>query len=516
MLRFSITLALVFVSVTTSYAQGFNSTTNSTSILLHGGTILSYNNQTEAIEVIRNGSLLITNSRINSITSFIPSNLPSGTEIVDVTNKIISPGFVDTHRHLWQTAYRTIASNTTLGEYFLRYGESSQANTVFTPEDIYIGQLFGVYESLNAGVTSIVDHAHGTFSPDHAEASFQASIDSEARIWWGYGIHDLGPDHYSEDEQIADWQRLAKSPLNNGLAQVSLAWDGLTTTFTPSAINLTQTVYRISAELNVPVITSHYVSNPWVGNEVVQKLSDLSLLNTSIPLIFSHASGLTQSEAFLLRETNQHISITAESESHYGHLHPRSHLIQDQASLGIDTHFTFSADILTQSRLWLQETRYLLFKEFDETWAGMAANNPMSAQQAFFLATRNGGLALNRTDIGVLTEGAVADVTIFDTDAPNLLGFRDPIAAVILHANVGDVESVIVNGKFVKRDGKLVVTRSKAYEGLKTRFLNSAKRIQDIWANTTFPETVGTSFNPEFQWAELRRVDAQRGPGNGY
>lgn len=55
--------------------------------------------------------------------------------------KIVSPGFVDTHRHGWQTAYKTLGSNTTLAEYFDRYGEFTQAGTEFTADDIYLGQV---------------------------------------------------------------------------------------------------------------------------------------------------------------------------------------------------------------------------------------------------------------------------------------------------------------------------------------------------------------------------------------
>jgi len=62
---------------------------------------------------------------------------------------------------------------------------------------------------------------------------------------------------------------------------------------------------------------------------------------------------MSASDTDLLRQTNHYISITPKSEMHYSHDHPNSHLIQDQASLGIDTHFAFSSDILTQARLWL-------------------------------------------------------------------------------------------------------------------------------------------------------------------
>lgn len=85
---------------------------------------------------------------------------------------------------------------------------------------------------------------------------------------------------------------------------------------------------------------------------------------------------MTTGNAVILRQTNQYLSITPESEMHYGHDHPVSHLIQDQAALGVDTYFTFSADIITQARMWLQAVRLKLSKTTLDLWH-IASNNPM-------------------------------------------------------------------------------------------------------------------------------------------
>jgi len=246
------------------------------------------------------------------------------------------------------------------------------------------------------------------------------------------------------------------------------------------------------------------------GGTTPELLHSLGFLNTSIPIVLSHASFLSAPSVALLRATNQYVSITPESEMHYGHAHPTSYFLQDQAALGIDTHFTFSSDILSQSRLWLQQTRHTLYSQVLDRWE-LPANNPESVAQAFLLATRHGGLALRREDLGVLEVGARADLVVWDGTSPALLGFRDPVAAVILHASVGDIESVMVDGKFVKRGGKLVVP---GYSDVKTRFLKTVDRIQGIWEAMPLPNP-GT----EFRGAPIGRayqVDTLRGPGDGY
>lgn len=235
------------------------------------------------------------------------------------------------------------------------------------------------------------------------------------------------------------------------------------------------------------------------------------MLNTSTPVVIAHAAFLDARGAALLKSTNQHISITPESEMHYGHLHPTTHLIMDQASLGVDTHFTFSTDILTQARLWLQSTRYRVYENTISRWQ-LPAESPFSVNQAFLLATRNGGLALGRKNLGVISPGAKADIVVWDGRSPSMLGWADPVAAIILHASVGDIRHVLVDGELKKRDGRLVI---EGYAGIQDRFLASAKRIQATLKKTPLPSREG-SFRTGYPYGYVLQLDAQRGQGTGY
>lgn len=135
----------------------------------------------------------------------------------------------------------------------------------------------------------------------------------------------------------------------------------------------------------------------------------------------------------------------------------------------------------------------------------------MSANQAFLLATRHGGLALRREDLGIIAVGAKANLVVFEGDSPGMLGWLDPAEAVITHSNIGDVEHVIVDGKFVKRDFKLSV---KEYDSIKKRFLRSMRRIQKLWKGIPYPVLNGL-FLGVSEYARAETVDTLRGPGDG-
>lgn len=195
------------------------------SILFANGAIIAFDHDTESLQVIRNGSVLVTDDRVTAVVpGFETLNLPEDTETIDITDKIITTGFIDTHRHSWQTVYKTLGSNTSLAEYFFRYGPAT-AGAVFTADDVYISQLMGLYEALNAGVTTILDHAHHTWSSEAAEAGLSASIDSGARILWSYALMDFA--NYTFQQQVQQFRDFAtKAPFEGSPTTLGIAFDG--------------------------------------------------------------------------------------------------------------------------------------------------------------------------------------------------------------------------------------------------------------------------------------------------
>lgn len=157
------------------------------------GTIITFNDTTATLEVFRNAELVVDNDRIQTVARSCCSYNSSSNdaEAIDASGKIIVPGFIDTHHHLWQSLFKTLESNDSLASYFTLFGENRLGENVFTPQDSYISQIGGVLESLNAGVTTVVDHAHGLWSNETADAILHADIDSGARIFYGFALHNL-------------------------------------------------------------------------------------------------------------------------------------------------------------------------------------------------------------------------------------------------------------------------------------------------------------------------------------
>lgn len=220
------------------------SVARSNPILLERGTVISFDEESKTPLVLRNTSVLIVDDRITAIINSDNSNvsIPANTLRVPADNDIISPGFVDTHRHIWHTAYRTIGSDATITEFLLRWGSQGLSAQTWTPDDMYYSQLVGLCEAQNSGVTTIVDNGNSAFSEEIAEAERNASIESGIRIFWAYLVDGNYPDFPVED-QIRVYRRFVSDPVvAQSLLEMGLAYEN----FAGGSPELTQSVLDLA------------------------------------------------------------------------------------------------------------------------------------------------------------------------------------------------------------------------------------------------------------------------------
>ncbi|HJZ02565.1 MAG TPA: amidohydrolase, partial [Streptosporangiaceae bacterium] len=104
------------------------------------------------------------------ITAVGPDLKPTTTaaEVIEAAGRLVIPGMVDTHRHVWQGA---------IGGYTPQITGAGYGPAVLTgigpkhsPDDVYAGTLWGALQALDAGITTIADWAHNDQSPAHADA----------------------------------------------------------------------------------------------------------------------------------------------------------------------------------------------------------------------------------------------------------------------------------------------------------------------------------------------------------
>ena len=190
--------------------------------LLSNGTVLSFGDETQSIKVLHNASILVVGDEITAIGENIEA--PAGAEVIDVTGKILTPGFINTHSHMWQTAHRTLGPNTTLGEYIFCFSQMGPITKSDSADDVYISCLEGYYEGLNGGVTTYVDHSHNTWDPAVVKRGWDAAVDGGARVWWCPNVENRGS--CTAKEQLDFMKTLGdRTKDNHPLVSLGLAYD---------------------------------------------------------------------------------------------------------------------------------------------------------------------------------------------------------------------------------------------------------------------------------------------------
>lgn len=424
-------------------------------LIIRGGHVLSMDNY---VGDLPKGDVLIENGRIVAVNETIEAG---DAQVVDAGGMIVLPGFVDTHRHTWQTQLRGVASDWTLFNYTtqIRLGYSG----CYDPQDAYVGNYAGAIEALNAGVTTIVDHSHIMNSPEHADEALRGLVDSGIRAVFCYGLFP-NPKHnpFRFDDFDASWRyedvrRVRRDKLSSDAGPVYFGISPAEVEKSP--FETTCAEIRLGRELGARMISCHVAMSGYssaFGKPIVARLGQERLLGPDVILV--HGNSLTRHELGLIADFGSGISATPEIEMQMGMGRPitgRALAAGAKISLGVDIVSNIPGDMFGPMRVTLMEER-------------AARNDTLVAQDqvprrldftcrdVVELATIKGARAANLdSEIGSLTIGKRADVICVRRDSLNLMGVLDPYSALVHYANGHDVDTVVIDGRVLKHAGRL-------------------------------------------------------------
>lgn len=423
-------------------------------VLLRGGTLITMD---PADPAEFTGDLLIQDGIIAAVGQHLDVAVGSCIEY-DMTNHIVIPGLVDTHRHIWQTLFRYAGTDWDLAD----YGNAMWrlAGPVHTAEDLYIALRLGIAEALYAGITQIFDWNHNINSPEHADATVDAHRSSGARVIFGYGQSSQAWAQIADsrtrtsiEPPSRDIYRLASQYYGSNHALNTLALAARGPECSPLAIVAAEA--RIAADLGVRW-SVHVGNDRWGELGPVAKVKQLGWLSDSITWV--HCSSLADSELDLIAESGGSVSVAPELEQHMGHGRPAVGRCLDRGlrpSLSVDTCTNVSGDLFSVMRATLASAR--MEQRATASDDGRTGHPVPGVRDALEFATIRGaeanGLAA-RT--GSLTPGKDADVVAIDTQSPNLIPLVNATGSVVMGAHPGNVDLVFVRGRLVKEGGRLV------------------------------------------------------------
>jgi cytosine/adenosine deaminase-related metal-dependent hydrolase len=414
--------------------------------LIRGGHVLTLD---AALGDLPGADVLIDGDKIAAVGRGLTAGPHAN--VIDARDRIVMPGFVDTHRHTWQTPVRGVLPSCTLDQYFA--GMLDNIGVQYRADDVYIANLMGALEALNAGITTLLDWSHVNNTPEHADAAVAGLTEAGIRAvyahgvpvgadWWAYSsrphpedIARIRKEYFQSDDQLLTLALAARAPGNT----------------TP---DVARHDWQLARELGIRI--SVHVGMRLTGIHVnhVLTLNQLGLMGADTTYI--HCTDSTDEELDLIAKTGGSTSVAPFVEMLMGHgVPPTGRLVARgvRPSLSIDVVSSVPGDMFTQMRTALVQERILAFTDTPD----IAFAPTLTHRDVLEFATIQGAKACALDHkIGTITPGKQADIVLIRTDQVNVAPVVDPVATVVICADTSNVDTVFVAGRIVKHNGQLV------------------------------------------------------------
>ncbi|MGZ5834585.1 MAG: amidohydrolase family protein [Xanthobacteraceae bacterium] len=413
-------------------------------ILIKNGCVVSLD---RAVGDFEQADVLVRGSKIAEIR---PNISATDAEVIDASHSIVMPGFVDTHRHMWQGILRNIIPDASLQEYFKIVQRT--LGPAYTPDDLYISNYVSALGAIDVGITNILDWSHIQNTPDHTDAAIKALTDSGVRAVFAYGNPANGLPQFWDDPRQKypeDIVRLRKQFFSSGdqLVTLALASLGGPQDRLAKAWAVARDVgARITIHAGIGALTK----------DMLQKIGDAGLMKDDTTYI--HCCTLSDSEWKLIRDTGGTVSVAGYVELLMGHGTPPIQKILDMGmrpSLSIDVETSVPGDIFNQMRTVFSLQRGQIWDRSLKGEKDLPAF--LKVRDVMEFATIEGAKA-NGLDskIGTLTPGKEADLILLRTDRFNVMPMNNAVGAVVTSMGPSNVDTVMIGGQIKKRNGQLV------------------------------------------------------------
>jgi 5-methylthioadenosine/S-adenosylhomocysteine deaminase len=369
--------------------------------------------------------------------------VPPACRELDAHGMVVAPGLVDTHWHMWNTLLRGMSESGP--GYFRLTGRLGRA---FGAEDVYHGTLLACAEAINSGITTVHDWCHNVRGPGHAAAGLRALREAGLRGRFSYG-YSAG---HANDQpmDLADLARLHRdwpSHADPALLSLGMAWRG--TGGSDPAMRLRPEVYRreIDAARGLGIPVTVHACGPRTATGQVKALAEAGLLGPDLQVV--HANCATDGEIAALAAAGTAVSVSPFSELLIGYGLPRT---ADLLAAGIPVGLSVDTTALTGNA-----DMFAIMKVTQGIGNALAADEfAFPARRTLGLATLDGARSLGLDAVtGSITPGKRADLIVVSPAGPNLGVLTDPVQMLVTAAQPENVDTVLVDGRILKRGGAL-------------------------------------------------------------
>ena len=459
--------------------------------LISGGAIISLDS---TVGDLRRGDLLVEGDQIVQVA---PSISAGDAEVIDATGKIVMPGLVNSHCHLWQTGTRADSVDQVFWD--LVSSQWPKVAAYYSAEDVYACVLAGAADSLDRGITTVLDFCHIVNTPEHAEENLRALRETgiRSRFLYGASMARKLQEFEGEVENTDSWahaRELRKREFSgdDGLVTYGLAIQGPDVT----TMEITAADIAEARELGVPVGVHIGAPQGPPPKLSIKRMHEAGLLGPDIN--FSHCCETTDEELRMLADTGGTATACPSLDMAFGMGCPATGRIRDaglRPAVGTDSVIASSGDMFEELRVGLLYERMRRAEAIFATGRDVKTVDELAftTREALESATVNSAHAIFLGDkVGSLKPGKQADIILLRATDLNLVAASDLVGTVVGCATGQNVDTVMVGGNVVKRNGKLAAVDVHRARGL---FVEAHDRLfaRQGYAGMRPPATAGAS-----------------------
>jgi len=403
-----------------------------------------------------------------------------GAETIDGRGKAVFPGFVNCHTHLWFTVARGIQEDFGFPS-TLRFPTTVQA--MLSAEENRVFALLGALEAIRSGTTALFEIGYRV--PDYAQAVAATGL----RVTFGQSTSDLEPDGIADGRFVFSPARGEKTL--QSVADVISRWHGAdggritcaVAAHAPEACspeNLRQ-AGALAGRHDVGT-TIHLNQSRWEVESVVrvrgvrptEYVFEHGFLSPR--LVAAHCRFMAPSEVALLGGSGAAVSHNAAMAARRA----AAPAIQELAAAGA----TIAVGTDNMAEDMVEATRAALFMERVRLADAMRPQ----PEDVLEWATRNGARALGLRYVGSLEVGRKADLIVVDTRRAHLVPTLRIVSAFVHNGQAADVESVMVDGRWVMRDGRVrTIDESDILRRAEEIARRAWRQLADRYPDVPFP-----------------------------
>lgn len=389
------------------------------------------------------GDILVRNGAIAAVGENISA---PDAQIIDAQDMIVMPGFIDSHYHMWSALGRNYVADD------MSYFPAKSATAKhFEADDFYNSIMLAMAELAHNGVTTVHNWAHNVRSPAHADAELRAHRDSRLRARYSYG-HIDGLNRETPLD-FTDIERVQKEWFGSGSPLGGLVHFGVNLRGVGQATE--EIFYRDVAaakdrKLPIAVHAGQAPPNRMPAVEYEKR----GLLGPDF-LICHYLPGSDADYAAMVRAGSP-LSFSTHSELRLGLAGDARDALMRMRKSGLAISLSSDATSIAPPNM-LENMRFAW--NLGIPWRGTPGEKdpPLGYAEVLAMGTINGAKALGLGDVtGSLTPGKRADMVFIRTNDVNVAPIANIEATVVMSATPENIDSVLVDGQFVKRGGKLV------------------------------------------------------------